>query len=153
MNWYVVIGVILLVLVFGSIAALAWWNLAAKMAPYEDEQGSKKRKPAAKHDENAEVVPWYTTGAAAGMMMTSMDPAIGRPSDAAHEREANAGRPAHDARASDAGAPEKIQSTWSEAPDWNDSPSSDSSGSYDSGSGSSSSDFGGSDSGSSGSSD
>lgn len=37
MDWPLVIGVIVVVLIGGSIAAMIWWKIAAGMAPYKDE--------------------------------------------------------------------------------------------------------------------
>lgn len=36
MGWYIVITVAV-ILIVGSVAALMWWRLAARIAPYEDE--------------------------------------------------------------------------------------------------------------------
>ena len=37
MDWPLIIAVILIVLIGGSAAAIAWWRIAAGMAPYKDE--------------------------------------------------------------------------------------------------------------------
>ncbi|MGE3106906.1 MAG: hypothetical protein AB7O77_00985 [Phycisphaerales bacterium] len=54
MNIYVVVGVTLVVVVGGLVAARLWWNLASKNAPYADEHN---RAPTP-HKDEAEVVSW-----------------------------------------------------------------------------------------------
>jgi len=58
MNWYLVGGVILFIFIVGSVIALLWWNLAARIAPYEDERGkqSTKRKRVTKEPKDDGVV-------------------------------------------------------------------------------------------------
>ena len=63
MDWGLVIAVILIVLVGGSIVAIAWWRIAAGMAPYKDEierqrggRGAKNRGGAETGEEEEEVV-------------------------------------------------------------------------------------------------
>lgn len=51
MDWNLVIGVIVVVLVGGSIVALVWWNIAARVAPYEDELDRQERDKARRVDE------------------------------------------------------------------------------------------------------
>jgi hypothetical protein len=45
MDFPIIIAVILMVLIGGSLAALGWWKLAAKHAPYRDELGRSQKKP------------------------------------------------------------------------------------------------------------
>lgn len=43
MDWSIVIGVIIAVGVLGTIAAISWWRLANKAAPYEKPRGGAGR--------------------------------------------------------------------------------------------------------------
>jgi hypothetical protein len=43
MNWSVAITVAAVVGILGSVAAVLWWRLANKQAPYRDSAGSKPR--------------------------------------------------------------------------------------------------------------
>ena len=36
--------VILLVLIVGTLAALGWWRIAARMAPYDDEKPTRRKR-------------------------------------------------------------------------------------------------------------
>jgi hypothetical protein len=38
MNWAVPVGVAIVVVLLGGVAARAWWNLAHKAAPYGDDR-------------------------------------------------------------------------------------------------------------------
>jgi hypothetical protein len=42
MNWGVAIGVAVVVVVLGGVAARLWWNLAHKAAPYGDERHARR---------------------------------------------------------------------------------------------------------------
>lgn len=50
----VVIGIILFLLVVGSLIAIAWWNLSAKAAPYADENAKRKARRQRELEEEAE---------------------------------------------------------------------------------------------------
>lgn len=52
MDWSVAIGVAVVVVVLGGIAARLWWNLAHKAAPYGDERGA----PGKQNQENVVVI-------------------------------------------------------------------------------------------------
>ena len=53
MDSHIIIIVLVIVAVGGSLAALGWWKLAAKAAPYQDEQGRPARQPG---DEEVRVI-------------------------------------------------------------------------------------------------
>lgn len=44
MNWTIAIGVAVVVVVLGGVAAILWWNLANKAAPYGDQRGTPRRE-------------------------------------------------------------------------------------------------------------
>lgn len=52
MNWGIALGVAVVVVILGGVAAILWWNLAHKSAPYADEQ---EKRPRPKPD-NAVVI-------------------------------------------------------------------------------------------------
>lgn len=53
MNWAVAIGVAVVVVVLGGVAARAWWKLAHKAAPYGDETA---RGPNAPREEEVIII-------------------------------------------------------------------------------------------------
>ena len=60
MNWVIVVAVTLLVLLGGSVIAVAWWNLARKVAPYHDElaqPGSRGGDDKTRRGEEVIVIP------------------------------------------------------------------------------------------------
>ena len=53
----VVIGIIVGLLVIGSIIAIVWWNISAKAAPYADESAkSRARREEAEREERENTV-------------------------------------------------------------------------------------------------
>jgi len=64
MEQWIIIGVVLVVLVGGTLVAMLWWNLAAKAAPYEDEAGKPAR--GRREEEDVIVIPKGETDVAAG---------------------------------------------------------------------------------------
>lgn len=54
----VVLGIIIGIFVIGTIAAVVWWNISAKAAPYADEAESarKKREDAERQERENTVV-------------------------------------------------------------------------------------------------
>ncbi|MBX3359160.1 MAG: hypothetical protein KF745_12125 [Phycisphaeraceae bacterium] len=56
MDWTIVIGVIVAVLLIGSGMAVLWWKIAARMAPYKDESPARGRKTAAGSGDEEVVV-------------------------------------------------------------------------------------------------
>jgi hypothetical protein len=44
MDWSIAIGVAIVVVVLGGIAARLWWNLAHKAAPYGDERADPRKQ-------------------------------------------------------------------------------------------------------------
>jgi hypothetical protein len=53
MDWFIVVVAVLL-LALGTPIALAWWKLARKAAPYQDERS--KSRPVPRPDDGAEVI-------------------------------------------------------------------------------------------------
>lgn len=49
----VVLGIIIFLLVVGSLIAIAWWNLSAKAAPYADENAKRKARRQRELEEEA----------------------------------------------------------------------------------------------------
>jgi hypothetical protein len=53
----VVIGIIVALLLVGSIIAVAWWNVSARAAPYADEsERARARREQAEREERAATV-------------------------------------------------------------------------------------------------
>jgi uncharacterized protein YcfJ len=53
----VVIGIIIGILIIGSAAAIIWWNISAKAAPYADESAkSRVKREQAERDEREKTV-------------------------------------------------------------------------------------------------
>lgn len=53
----VVIGIIIAILILGSLAAIIWWNISAKAAPYADEsEKDRRRREEAERRERANTV-------------------------------------------------------------------------------------------------
>ncbi|GEM_PF-1768212 len=53
----VVIGIVVVLLIVGSVIAIAWWNLSAKAAPYADEDSKQRAKrEQARREEEANTV-------------------------------------------------------------------------------------------------
>jgi hypothetical protein len=54
----VVLGIIVGILIIGSVAAIVWWNISAKAAPYADEahKDRAKREQAAREEREKTVV-------------------------------------------------------------------------------------------------
>jgi hypothetical protein len=40
----VVVGLIIAILILGSVAAIIWWNISAKAAPYADESERERQR-------------------------------------------------------------------------------------------------------------
>lgn len=49
----VVLGIIIFLLVVGSLIAIAWWNLSARAAPYADENAKRKARRQRELEEEA----------------------------------------------------------------------------------------------------
>lgn len=43
MDRWIIVGVVVVVCVVGTFAAMFWWRLAAKIKPYKDEAGRTRR--------------------------------------------------------------------------------------------------------------
>ncbi|MBC7835971.1 MAG: hypothetical protein H7Y88_12860 [Phycisphaerales bacterium] len=56
MNWTIVIIVVLVVLVLGSLAAVAWWNLVNRVVPYADQRKVSDGKRAGVREREEVVV-------------------------------------------------------------------------------------------------
>lgn len=53
----VVLGIIIAILIIGSVAAIIWWNISAKAAPYADEsEKSRQRRDEAERRERENTV-------------------------------------------------------------------------------------------------
>lgn len=53
----VVLGIIIAILIIGSVAAIIWWNISAKAAPYADESAKdRKRREEAERRERENTV-------------------------------------------------------------------------------------------------
>jgi uncharacterized protein YcfJ len=54
----VVAGIIVGILIIGSVAAIVWWNISAKAAPYADEaeKNRAKREQAAREERENTVI-------------------------------------------------------------------------------------------------
>lgn len=55
---YVVLGIIIAILIIGTVAAIVWWNISAKAAPYADEthKNRARREEAARQEREKTVV-------------------------------------------------------------------------------------------------
>lgn len=157
MNWYLVGGVAVFILVVGSLIALVWWNLAAKMAPYEDERGARRDPRQRSRDpgqqDNSVIVPW-TAATTSALDQPSQNDSRGADSGSHHRRGGHHDSPAD--RTPEPDRAERETSNWSDAPEWNDTGAGSDSGgggAFDSGGGSDSGGGGDSGGGSGGSSD
>ncbi|MBC7771072.1 MAG: YccF domain-containing protein [Pyrinomonadaceae bacterium] len=162
MNWYLVAGVVLFILIVGSLIALVWWNLAARIAPYEDEpagRGKKQHRAASNNQvDNSVIVPWMIGSAVLGSTSQASETTPGGSSsepagDRRHRTDEHDQTTSNDPALND--PIERETSSWSDAPSWNDADggSNAGGGGFDSGAGSDfggSSDSGGSDFGGSG---
>jgi hypothetical protein len=52
MDQWIIIGMVVVILVFGSLAAMFWWRLAARIKPYKDEAG----RAVAREDEHVVII-------------------------------------------------------------------------------------------------